>query len=43
MRNDANVLVAGAGGVLGRNIVEAFYKEGLRLLAWALAVPHLTG
>ncbi|MEK6564489.1 MAG: SDR family oxidoreductase [Candidatus Omnitrophota bacterium] len=43
MRNDANVLVAGAGGVLGRNIVEAFYKRGVKVIGLGLGEREFDG
>lgn len=41
MKNDAHVLIAGAGGVLGRQITDALQKKASGSAEWHLAAGNL--
>lgn len=43
MKNDAHILIAGAGGVLGRQIADALHKKGIRVSGVAFSGREFEG
>lgn len=43
MKNDLNVLVAGAGGILGRQITDTLHKKGIRVSGLAFSQREFEG